>query len=178
MIDGCRPSGASKCLPQCVVCVGCPASGRASGTSNRSTASSSPLEKRLTVTTPCNQNGRLGPRWSREQIRAARLAPLVPLLQQRGLQVVEREAGNFILPAYPGLIVCVLSNAALSISAYFGLYYRKRLGAMPYRYTFLGAAGPYGCQCSIQPRCNRRIRPCPKHRFLFRPPVRRAPPHT
>jgi len=52
------------------------------------------------------------------------------------------------------------------------------VGAMPYRYTFLGAAGPYGCQCSIQPRCNRRIRPCPKHRFLFRPPVRRAPPHT
>jgi hypothetical protein len=29
----------------------------------------------------------------------------VPLLQKRGLQVVEREAGNFILPAYPGLIV-------------------------------------------------------------------------
>ena len=45
------------------------------------------------------------PRWSREQIRAARLAPLVPLLQQRGLQLIEREAGNFILPAYPGLIV-------------------------------------------------------------------------
>ena len=45
------------------------------------------------------------PRWSREQIRAARLAPLVPLLRQRGLQLVEREAGNFLLPAYPGLIV-------------------------------------------------------------------------
>ena len=50
--------------------------------------------------------------------------------------------------------------------------------AMPYRYTFLGAAGTHGGQCSIQPRGNRRIRPCPKHRFLFRPPVRRAPPHT
>ena len=48
---------------------------------------------------------RFGPRWSREQIRAARLAPLVPLLQKRGLQLVAREAGNFILPAYPGLIV-------------------------------------------------------------------------
>ena len=45
------------------------------------------------------------PRWSREQIRAARLAPLVPLLEKRGLQLVAREAGNFILPAYPGLIV-------------------------------------------------------------------------
>ena len=44
-------------------------------------------------------------RWSREQIRAARLAPLVPLLEKRGLQLVEREAGNFSLPAYPGLIV-------------------------------------------------------------------------
>jgi hypothetical protein len=45
------------------------------------------------------------PRWSREQIRAARLAPLVPLLQKRGLQLVEQDAGNFTLPAYPGLIV-------------------------------------------------------------------------
>ena len=45
------------------------------------------------------------PRWTREQIRAARLAPLTPLLQKRGLQIVEREAGNFTLPSYPGLIV-------------------------------------------------------------------------
>lgn len=44
-------------------------------------------------------------RWTRQQIRAARLAPLVGLLQKRGLQLVPREAGNFILPAYPGLIV-------------------------------------------------------------------------
>ena len=42
---------------------------------------------------------------SREQIHAARLAPLLPLLDQHGLQVVEPEAGNFALPAYPGLIV-------------------------------------------------------------------------
>ena len=56
-----------------------------------------------TVTTPGNPGGRPGPRWSREPIRAARLAPLLPVLQQRGLQVVEREAGNFSLPAYPGL---------------------------------------------------------------------------
>jgi len=33
------------------------------------------------------------------------LAPLVPLLQKRGLPLVEREAGNYELPAYPGLIV-------------------------------------------------------------------------
>ena len=46
-----------------------------------------------------------GPRWFREQIRAARLALLVPLLHQRGLQFIEREAGNFVLPAYPGLLV-------------------------------------------------------------------------
>jgi hypothetical protein len=30
---------------------------------------------------------------------------LVGLLQKRGLQLVAREAGNFILPAYPGLII-------------------------------------------------------------------------
>jgi len=58
------------------------------------------------VTNPSPHSGRApGPRWSREQIRAARLAPLVPLLQQRGLQIIAGEAGNFILPAYPGLIV-------------------------------------------------------------------------
>lgn len=44
-------------------------------------------------------------RWSREQIRAARIASLPPLLQQRGLQLIPREADNYILPAYPGLIV-------------------------------------------------------------------------
>lgn len=46
-----------------------------------------------------------GPRWTREQIRAARLAPLVPLLQKRGLQLVELPAGNFALSTYPGLLV-------------------------------------------------------------------------
>jgi len=58
------------------------------------------------VTNPSLNGGRApAPRWAREQIRAARLAPLVPLLEKRGLQVVAREAGNFILPAYPGLIL-------------------------------------------------------------------------
>ena len=44
-------------------------------------------------------------RWTREQIRAARVAPLAPLLQKRKLQILAQDAGNFILPAYPGLIV-------------------------------------------------------------------------
>ena len=48
-----------------------------------------------------------GPRWTREQIRAARLAPLSPLLQKRGLQLIERPAGNFELADshYRGLLV-------------------------------------------------------------------------
>ena len=57
------------------------------------------------MTPPCQPNSRQGPRWSREQIRAARLAPLGPLLQQRGLQLIVREADNYTLPAYPGIIV-------------------------------------------------------------------------
>jgi hypothetical protein len=44
-------------------------------------------------------------RWSREQIRAARMAPLAPLLQQRGLQLIELPAGNFKLAHYKGLLV-------------------------------------------------------------------------
>jgi hypothetical protein len=44
-------------------------------------------------------------RWTREQIRAARLTPLWPLLEKRGLQLVETGGGNFQLAAFPGLIV-------------------------------------------------------------------------
>jgi hypothetical protein len=33
------------------------------------------------------------------------MAPLVPLLQQRGLQLVVRGADNYTLPAYPGFII-------------------------------------------------------------------------
>jgi hypothetical protein len=53
------------------------------------------------VTSPLHKTQR----WSREQIRAARIAPLVPLLEKRGLKLIPLEAGNFILPAFPGLIV-------------------------------------------------------------------------
>lgn len=45
------------------------------------------------------------PRWTREQIRAARMAPLLPLLERRGLALVETGAGNFGTSAYPGLVV-------------------------------------------------------------------------
>jgi hypothetical protein len=44
-------------------------------------------------------------RWTREQIRAARVVLLAPLLLKRGLQLIPREAGNFILPDFPGLII-------------------------------------------------------------------------
>jgi hypothetical protein len=44
-------------------------------------------------------------RWSRELIRAARMAPLAPLLQQRGLQLIERPADNFELAAHKGLLL-------------------------------------------------------------------------
>jgi hypothetical protein len=44
-------------------------------------------------------------RWTPQEIRAVRMAPLLPLLQKRGLQLLEKEAGNFELSAFPGLIV-------------------------------------------------------------------------
>ena len=43
--------------------------------------------------------------WSREQIRAARMAPILPLLQQRGLAVIERPEGNFELATSKGLLI-------------------------------------------------------------------------
>ena len=45
------------------------------------------------------------PRWTSEQIRAARVAPLVPLLTWRGLRTIERGAGNLELRDFPGLLV-------------------------------------------------------------------------
>lgn len=43
--------------------------------------------------------------WTRAQIRAARLAPLLPLLHKRGLDLIEHGAGNFEVLQHPGLIV-------------------------------------------------------------------------
>jgi len=57
------------------------------------------------VTTPSSSPSSPGPRWTREQIRAARVAPLVPLLQRRRLPLRERDAGNFELATHPGLLV-------------------------------------------------------------------------
>jgi len=58
------------------------------------------------VTTPSSNSARgAAPRWTREQIRAARVAPLVPLLQRRRLPLREREAGNFELTSHPGLLL-------------------------------------------------------------------------
>lgn len=45
------------------------------------------------------------PRWTREQIRAARMAPLEPLLRRRGLALIERETQNFELAQYKGLLI-------------------------------------------------------------------------
>ena len=45
------------------------------------------------------------PSWTREQIRDARKVALVLLLAQRGHPVVETGGGNFLVPAFPGLIV-------------------------------------------------------------------------
>ena len=54
------------------------------------------------MTTPSHNPA---PRWTRQQIRAARLAPILPILQRRGLNLREREAANHDVLAYPGLIV-------------------------------------------------------------------------
>ena len=48
---------------------------------------------------------RSAPRWSRQQIRAARVAPLVALLQKRGFPLRELPAGNFQLATHRGLLL-------------------------------------------------------------------------
>ena len=58
------------------------------------------------MTTPSSKSSPgAAPRWTRDQIRAARVTPLVPLLQQRGLPLREREASNFELTTHPGLLL-------------------------------------------------------------------------
>ena len=61
------------------------------------------------MTTHCPEDGppqgRRQPRWTRAQIRAARMAPLVPLLRKRNLQLVELAADNFELTTYKGLLI-------------------------------------------------------------------------
>jgi len=52
-----------------------------------------------------NRSPDVTPRWTREQIRAARLAPLLPLLEKRGLTLLETGGDNFAVREHPGLIV-------------------------------------------------------------------------
>ena len=55
----------------------------------------------MTNPSPKTEPHESAPRWTREQIRVTCLAPLVPLLQKRGLELLERDAGNYELPAHP-----------------------------------------------------------------------------
>jgi len=45
------------------------------------------------------------PRWTREQIRAARSVELAPLLQRRGLALRDRGGGNLEVEHYEGLLL-------------------------------------------------------------------------
>ena len=51
------------------------------------------------MTTPCRE------RWTPQEIRTARMALLPALLVRRKLTLIEREAGNFAIAEYPGVIV-------------------------------------------------------------------------
>ena len=48
---------------------------------------------------------RAAPRWSREQIRAARIVALPPLLEKRGLVLRDRGGGNVEVEECKGLLV-------------------------------------------------------------------------
>ncbi len=43
--------------------------------------------------------------WTREQIQAARRAPLPELLQQRGFHLRECGAGNYRIGEHPGIVI-------------------------------------------------------------------------
>ncbi len=45
------------------------------------------------------------PRWSKDQIRQARQTALLPLVQARGIELIEHEADNFEPVDYPGLLI-------------------------------------------------------------------------
>ena len=45
------------------------------------------------------------PAWSREQIRAARMTALPPLLEKRGLALRDRGGGNAEIEQYNGLLI-------------------------------------------------------------------------
>ena len=45
------------------------------------------------------------PRWSKEQIRAARMAPIAPLLEKRGMHLVETGGDNYAIRERPDIII-------------------------------------------------------------------------
>jgi len=45
------------------------------------------------------------PQWSREQIRAARMIAIAPLLEKRRLHLLDTGGGNYAVREYPGLII-------------------------------------------------------------------------
>ena len=57
------------------------------------------------MTSPLPDIQRAQVRWTREQIRAARQIELAPLLQKRGVQLREREAGNFEMESQKGIFI-------------------------------------------------------------------------
>ena len=58
------------------------------------------------MTTPSsNPSCGPAPRWTHDQIRSARLAPVLPILQRRGFQLRPLEADNFEVTAFPGLLI-------------------------------------------------------------------------
>jgi hypothetical protein len=58
------------------------------------------------VTSPLSKSSQgPAPRWTRDQIRAARLVPLVPLVQERALPLRPRDAHNYEILTHPGLLL-------------------------------------------------------------------------
>jgi hypothetical protein len=45
------------------------------------------------------------PRWSKEQIREARMIAIAPLLEKRGMHLIESGGGNYLIREHPGLII-------------------------------------------------------------------------
>jgi hypothetical protein len=60
-------------------------------------------------TTTHNQHARPAasqtPRWSKDDIRAARMVAIAPLLEKRGMHLIESGGGNYIVRERPGLII-------------------------------------------------------------------------
>jgi hypothetical protein len=44
-------------------------------------------------------------RWSKEDIRAARMVAIAPLLEKRGMHLIENGGGNYSIREHPGLII-------------------------------------------------------------------------